>query len=229
MSKIKQISVYGENGWSQPYNIGADASNVNVSIADGVLSTATNVAEAMQLTNNNIAHLYDTIQSSVREVNGSVANLTTSVENLSAVATTSSNGLMSAEDKIKLNNINPPLFSIQNFSTEYSLNSAQAKSISVMGFQWSRNLQESGFTPVSVMEIKPGQVGTSPANVAIRGIIINDFNPTSTIGRVQINLKNLTETAIPPAGQEAPVLSGKILCMRKDLIAQTTTVSSPIT
>lgn len=222
MSKIKQISVYGENGWSQPYYIGPDADKIGynpISLPNSDISTTTNVKQAIDTLGLQAQGYFSVTSMIADRVQALETNL----------ATTSSNGLMSAEDKVKLNNINLPLFSIQNFSTEYSLNSAQAKSISVMGFQWSRNLQESGFTPVSVMEIKPGQVGTSPANVAIRGIIINDFNPSSTIGRVQINLKNLTETAIPSTGQEAPVLSGKILCMRKDLIAQTTTVSSPIT
>lgn len=187
MSKIKQISVYGENGWSQPYDIGPDADKIGynpISLPNSDISTATNVKQAI-----------DTLGLQAQGYFGVASLIANRVQALETnLATTSSNGLMSAEDKGTLNYVSEkfstsPSFLIKNSDLDYTLQGCSTVDGSggAMTF-WPSGLTSDGYMPICIIQASP-----TDSRVVVRGTTSKTQSGQKILG---VNLKNLTTAAV---------------------------------
>lgn len=140
MAVIKQISVFGENGWTDPpYDIGANASKVtldsSINTVSTTLSQGSNIQDAIttiagELSNisSNISTSVNSISTSVNRINDSVAELNTSVGNLNGLVGKIS-GLKIKEYKVYLKNITGE--GVVNVTTGRSLNGSTFSTSSV--------------------------------------------------------------------------------------------------
>lgn len=206
MSKVKQISVYGANGWSQPYDIGVNAENIEGGILDSQITFGSDSSSALQTRLNGLdsriqgtEDLVGSLNTSVGSLNTSVGNLNTSVGNLSQPATTSSNGLMSAEDKIKLST---PIFQIREHTFSYSIGAYNPATSTSGQLRRVVNVTTNGeWTPFGVSEYRPG----SPV-VLTRAI---EVFPSG----FAFNLKNISSIAIDEASYTAELVFIRTDCV----------------
>lgn len=116
MAVIKQISVFGENGWTDPpYDIGANASKVtldsSINTVSTTLSQGSNIQDAIttiagELSNisTSVNSITSSVTTSVSDLNTSVGNLNKSIGDLSGLVGKIS-GLKIKEYKVYLKNI----------------------------------------------------------------------------------------------------------------------------
>ena len=136
MAIIKQISVFGDNGWSTPpHDIGANAENVSLgkelqtpistfSVGTNITSVISTIADKLSDALSDTSDFLETINT----VSTAVSNLNTSVDNLNSSAGKISN-LKIKEYKVYLKNIAGN--GIVNVTTGRSLNGSTFSTTSV--------------------------------------------------------------------------------------------------